>query len=120
MRIPSSQHPRSGFILADILLGLMLLAALSTIIAVSLNMRHRSAMNLSRQRAALQTAQQVLLSLTTTAPAPAIEAGTSITISRTGPGVGAMEWVQVTVIHEGRRAQLSGLAPPTTRPGGAP
>lgn len=120
MQITRSRHERSGFLLADVLLGLILLATLATVLALSLNMRSRSAIRLAHQRAALQTAQQVLAALGSDGQAPAVDPGMTVQISRSGTRSGDFEWVEVTVVHEGRRAALVGLARPTTQPGGGP
>jgi type II secretory pathway pseudopilin PulG len=112
---------RRGFMMLDVLIGIILLGALLSVLGISANLRNRAAVRMASQRAAMQLAEMALADLqrgATTAPA---EAQDSVVVHRSGQRIGGLEWVQVIASHEGRQASLSGLAP-ATQPatGGAP
>jgi type II secretory pathway pseudopilin PulG len=112
---------RRGFMMLDVLIGIILLGALLSVLGISANLRNRAAVRMASQRAAMQLAEKALADLqrgATTAPADSQD---SVVVHRSGQRIGALEWVQVIASHEGRKASLSGLAP-ATQPatGGAP
>lgn len=105
------QPHRRGMIILDVMAGLFLLAVMATLLAVTINTSSRSAARLRDQREAHQIAQQVLMRLQTRSDLPAESEQTRIEVVRSGHRVGSMEWIDVAVIHHGRRAELTGLAP---------
>jgi hypothetical protein len=112
----------SGFLTLDVLAGIFLLMALAITLAVSANLRQRSAQRLAEQRQALAVAQEVLVNLRSSGQSSTSDTAAQVSVERTGRRLADLEWVQVTVIREGRRASLLGLArAPATRPaGGSP
>jgi type II secretory pathway pseudopilin PulG len=115
----ANQHRRSGFLAMEVLVALLLLLALAIVLAVSAGMRLRTAQRLADQRLALAAAEEVLSNLRSGGSPTSADASARVSISRSGKPLASMEWIQVTVLREGRRATLVGLAP-TTQPGGAP
>jgi hypothetical protein len=108
---------RKAFMTFDALAGLFLLVALATALAVAATLRQKSAVHLADQRAANALAEQVLLHLQATGQTMD-DSSSSISIARSGQHVGKLEWVEVTVRRNGRRASMTGLAP-ATQPGGS-
>jgi hypothetical protein len=113
-----------GFMATDVLVGIFLLAAMATLMAVAGNLRYRNTRHLADQRAALQEARMALVQLQSGAQPTAADPSTQLAINHTGTRVGSREWVEVTVIRQGRRSSLVGLvtatdSAPSTQPGGS-
>ena len=100
--------PRRAFMTLDVLAGIFLLAALITLLAGAAKMRHSSARQFAAQRDALNVAQATLERLQTREP---IVADGNTSIVATKQYVAGREWVEVTVIRDGRRASIIGLVP---------
>lgn len=103
---------RTGFLLADVIVGMFILALLTTVLLVSLNLRSKSMRKLESQRAALEQAERVLAGLQS-GGVPSELQGSQLAVRRTGKRVGTMEWVEVSISREGRTAAITGLAPTT-------
>src|SRR5262245_44727153 len=108
-----------AFMTFDALAGIFLLAALATALAVAGNMRAKTAMQLANQRKANAAAQEALSNLQAGSEAKLSDVTAKVTLRYSGKRVGNLEWVEVTVVREGRYASIMGLAP-TTQPGGTP
>lgn len=105
----------TAFMTFDALAGLFLLVALATALAVAATLRQKSAAHLADQRVANSLAEQVLLHFQFTGQTTD-DSSSQISIARSGKRVGKSEWIEVTVLHNSRRASITGLAP-TTQPG---
>ena len=114
----ASEAPR-GFMLMDLLIGMLLMAALTTVLMVSLHGRTRTAREMAGQRAAMQQAIAVLGALQSGNAPRATQSSEDMKVTRDTARVGSMQWVQVTVRQDGRAASLWGLAPATAPAGGA-
>ena len=106
MRIEKRIFRRRGFMMIDMLAGIILLTAMATMLAASAGLRERNAQHLSDQRAALQIAEQTLFSGKAPEKTPA-----QITIRRSTTRIGQREWIEVSVLLNGRHATLAGLVP---------
>jgi hypothetical protein len=106
-----SRARSQGYLLMDALAGLLLLLALTTLLATAVNLRQRNARHLAEQRKALLAAQEVLVNARTTGQPTCTDTFAQVSIARTGQQVGELEWVEVSVEREGRHASLVGLAP---------
>ncbi len=101
----------------DALSGLFLLGALATALAVAATLRQKSIAHLADPRAANSLAEQTLLHLQSTGQL-IDDSSASISLAHSGQRVGKQEWVEVTVLQNGRRASITGLAPATQPEGG--
>ena len=110
---------RHGLMTFDALAGLFLLAAIATALAVSANLRQKSAVQLTHQRQANAAAQEALGNLQTTGKPQISDSSIEVSVEYTGQRVGKSEWVEVSTACEGRHASIVGLAP-TTQPGVSP
>lgn len=97
-----------GFVLADVLMGTVLVTALGGVLATSAVYTHRAAAHTAHARAATAAAEAALASLATGRPAPPdvrIEplAGRS--------PVAGHHWARVTAADHGHPVTLIGLVP---------
>jgi hypothetical protein len=99
-----------GYMLIDALAGLVLLVALATVFARAHALQAGTNVRVHDQRRALQDAQTVLMKLQSSpgADAPKID-GAKISVTHLGKRSGSGEWIEVTVVREGRSASLVGL-----------
>jgi hypothetical protein len=97
---------RRGFMMMDVMAGIFLLTALAGALAVATNLRQRNAQHLADQRAAMRIAQDALATGQAPGNPPA-----KISIARTGKRVGQREWIEVTVVFNGRHSAIAGLSP---------
>jgi Tfp pilus assembly protein PilX len=95
-----------GFMMMDVMAGIILLTALAGALAVATNLRQRNAQHLIDQRTAMRIAQDALAAGQAPQNSPA-----KVSIARTGTRVGSREWIEVSVVYNGRHAALAGLAP---------
>jgi len=95
-----------GFITFDMLAGIFLLVAMASVLAASTGLRARNAQHLADQRAAMAVAQRTL-----SEGNPPAGSSARITVDHTGKRISDREWINVSVILNGRHASLSGLAP---------
>ena len=98
--------------LADIIVGLGVVAILATALAISLSRRQAVSDHLADSREATRVAEQTLTALQSGEKVPASDEHTKIDVK---PMSGALEigtahWVTVQVTHNGRKVSLSGLA----------
>src|SRR2546421_2619594 len=105
-KIPKRISRGPGFMMIDVMAGIILLTALAGALAVATNLRQRNAQHLADQRAAMRIAQDALAAGQAPENSPA-----KISIARTGKHLGQREWIEVTVLYNGRHAALAGLAP---------
>ena len=90
----------------DVMAGIILLTALAGALAVATNLRQRNAQHLIDQRAAMRIAQDALAA--GHAPENSLA---KVSIGHTGKRVASREWIEVSVVYNGRHAALAGLAP---------
>lgn len=113
---------RSGFLLADALMALAMVALLAAIMATAMGQQSRAARRLSDGRAAMRIAERVMLDLHTGGTAPS-GADAKVCVEPVAAEAPAgLAWVRVSVQVERSRATLLGLmkADAVERPGGAP
>jgi hypothetical protein len=103
---------RTAFVLLDVIAGIALLAALSTVLVVAANSVTLNAGHLAEQRAASNEVQSAMAKLQSGEKLD----DPNITIRHIGPRVGNREWIEVNATRDGHHASLIGLAPPTTQP----
>jgi len=105
---------RSGFLLADAVVGLALLGIIAGMLAVALNRQQLALRRLADSRAACRLAENTLANLRSgrAAPHPAADTDTvrwrRIDLPRPPAG---MVWVQVDATVNGRQNSLIGLVP---------
>ena len=104
---------RRGFMMADAIAGLFLLAALGTLLAVAIGMQSRSANRLLDQRRANNSAIESLANLQSSGEAKASDQSATVAVERSAKFVAGKEWVEVRVTLNGRHASIVGLAPAT-------
>src|SRR5437867_3753180 len=106
MRSSQRRFARRGFMTVDVIAGIMLLVALTTMLASATGLRARNAQHLADQRTALAIAQRTL----SEGKVPA-DSSARVAIHNTGRRNGNRQWIEVSVLFNGRHASLIGLAP---------
>jgi hypothetical protein len=101
---------RSGFLVADILLGLVLLGVATTFVAVAARQSAAATQRLAQTRAAARLAEEVITSLQAGEPVPS-EDGGQVEVERLASPVAfeGFAWARVTVRRDGREVRLVGL-----------
>ncbi|MBC8109278.1 MAG: type II secretion system protein [Anaerolineae bacterium] len=111
----STKQSRRGFLLIDMVIGLLLLAVMTTVLAVGVRSRQKGSAHLTDTRAALRSAEAALYELQAGAPAPTSRKDVAVRIidqqSDTAPA--GHRWVRVEATCNGRSASLYGLIPST-------
>lgn len=111
---------RRGFILADAITGMAILAMLTAIVTVEISWRSKADRRLTDYRAAVALAEGTLAEMQQGhAPAPSA-AGDHIHIDRLADDSPSphFQWVRIIATHNGQSASLIGLAKAAT--GGGP
>jgi type II secretory pathway pseudopilin PulG len=96
---------RSGFIIMDIMISLLLLGAMMTMLAVGLSAHRRTALKLNDTQAACNLAESALTDLQMRRPV----SGVRIEKLNGGTSVPGYTWVRVIASVNGRSAALTGL-----------
>ena len=137
-RQPNTRRPNTrrsrGFFEIDVLIGLIIVAALTVALAAVLGRQHRAVQKLADARAAAAAAEAVLTDLQSGKPATSFQGEPDVSVKirslpaeadappaeADAPPAGA--WVEVAVTVRAGRATLVGLVPGSAaRPaGGAP
>ena len=114
-RMPPCRPGRTGFFLADAVIGLALLAILSVALISIVRRERRAATVLSDQREATGAAEAVLSGLQARLP-PAPGTDVRLTPSPGGDPVAGQAWVEVRATVRGRSASVVGLVPEDALP----
>ena len=117
----------SGWILLDLITGLIILLVLLTTLTAALSRHHRGEQQLADTRAAVRLAEQTATALQMGYTPPTPPEGESIEIVPLPPSSPANEpkspvghaWVRIRVTNRGRAATLVALTPSTQPAGGA-
>jgi len=108
-----AKQSRRGFLLMDMVIGLLLLATMTTVLAVGVRSRQKGGAHLLDTRAALRSAEAALYELQSGAAAPSARRGVNVRVveqkSDTAPA--GHRWVRVEATCNGRGASLIGLVP---------
>jgi hypothetical protein len=106
-------RPRRGFLFADAMVGLAIVAMLATLLAVAVNRQQRARERLADSRAAERLAEYVLLSLQHGQPIPPAPADTTIDIHPATGGIApaGFAWKIVQTHVHSQAAELIGLTP---------
>jgi type II secretory pathway pseudopilin PulG len=103
-----------GFFVADVVVGLILLAVVGVAVATVCRWQSRAAKQLGDQRAATRAAEYALIELHQGRPAPAQLGEPAVVRVEPASGGGAVldgyQWVRVTATCDGRSITLLGLA----------
>jgi hypothetical protein len=104
---------RRAFLLADVLVGLSIVAMLAGLLAVAVNRQHMAAQRLADLRSAQRLAENVLLNLQHHQPVPTAPADATIQIDRTTTGTAptGFTWTIVQTRVNAESTKLIGLAP---------
>lgn len=101
-----------GFVLADVIGGIALLAAVASLLAVSVHRYHAASDRLADSRDAMRLAEDALARLQTNQPPPADAAEQSVSVkSLDAAAPSNHRWVEVTAKVHRRVATLTGLVP---------
>jgi type II secretory pathway pseudopilin PulG len=104
---------RSGFVLLDLITGLLFLAVLAAILFVGIQTRAKGAARLAESRAALRSAEAALGELQSGETKPPPRAGVEVRIDddpETSAPIG-YKWVRITATCAGKTAELRGVVP---------
>jgi len=104
---------RGGFLIMDMIIGMLLLGALTVVLAVGARAQQRGAAHLNDSRAALRGAEAALLELQTGAAQPSPRRGVTVRVieDATTAAPPRHRWVSVEATCNGRVASLYGLIP---------
>lgn len=112
---------RRGVILADVVLGLVIVAATGALLSTTIARHHKAGERLAGSRAAVRAAERVLTDLQLEQPPPANDDGSRWEIQRLeAPAPPGQSWVEVRAFSQERSASLTGLVPAGSVNGGAP
>ncbi|CAN5465913.1 hypothetical protein BH09PLA1_BH09PLA1_16810 [soil metagenome] len=108
---PDFKQFRRGFLLMDMMIGMVLLVVLATVLAVGVRSRQRGAMHLLESRAAIRSAEAALFELQAGANEPTPRRGVEVRVidDRSGNAPAGHRWVRVEAYCNGRSASLVGL-----------
>jgi len=112
-----SPRARRAFLLADVIVGLSIVALLAGILAVAVNRQYVARQRLADSRSAERLAEYVLLSLQHNQPVPPAPADATIEIHRAAGGIApaGFAWTIVQTHVNSESAKLIGLTPATER-----
>jgi type II secretory pathway pseudopilin PulG len=102
---------RSGFLIIDMVIGMILLSALGLVLAVGVRAQQRGAMHLNDSRAAMRAAEAALVEMQSGAAEPSARRGVNVRVineSNTTAPVG-YRWVRIEATCNGRAASIYGL-----------
>ena len=110
---PAGQRRRRGFLLADMLVGFLVLGVLATAVAVMLYQQRQASVTLTEQRRAVRLAERVLhdLQLGELPPPATPSQRISLRPLPDGQDVPGHAWVRVRVELDRADAALVGLVP---------
>ena len=112
---------RRGLIAIDVMFGLSILALLITILTVSTTQNRRAMRGLAQHRAALRTAERVMLEMRANRPVGPVDESMELAIEPAAAPAGASwRWVTVTVRCDRQHARLEGLVPAAATTESAP
>jgi type II secretory pathway pseudopilin PulG len=101
-----------GFFTIDALIGLFIIAALASALAVAMGRQRQSVTRFGDSRAAVHLAERALLNLQRGRPLPPVDDQTAISVKNLDtPGTGSQVWVEVSATVRGRTQNLIGLVP---------
>lgn len=100
-----NRHRSNGFLLADTIIGLVLISAIAMVLAVSSYKYHAATIRLRADREATDAATQGLIALQTNRALPTLDDITFKTEPRSD------DWVALTATCRGRSVTLLGLVP---------
>ena len=111
------RHTRTGFAMADVIMGMLIVGVLWTALTMSVHQQNRISRQLADQRASMRLAMEVMEDLQA-GRQPAEPSAEEVTVKmaivdETGPG--GRVWVEVRVTHAERSAALIGLVPADAR-----
>ncbi len=112
---------RSGIILADVVLGLLIVAATGALLSTTISQHHKAAERLAGSRAAVRAAERVLshLQLRQTPAASDHNLKWELRpLEAVAPSGHA--WLEVRVVHRQRSASVTGIVPAPSVQGGVP
>jgi type II secretory pathway pseudopilin PulG len=109
---------RHGFLLVDVITGLVLLTALGTAMVVAQSARSHAARKLADTRAAIRLAERALMELQSGRPTPTDtpDAQTEVRPLTSDPAISGTKWVRVRTTLHGQSAVLCGLVPAPAAP----
>jgi len=104
---------RRGFMVMDVVGGLILVSILAGVLAVAMNQQNRAEQKLADSRAAVRIAERTLAELHLSANTPNADDETRIAVRpvQEAKGIGDLVWVEVQVAYRGEHAELVGLIP---------
>jgi type II secretory pathway pseudopilin PulG len=105
---------RSGYVAADAIMALAIVAILLTVLAVAVARQRRGSERLADSRAAVRLAEETITAMQTGATLPQAPDGMTVHVRplQTEHGLrvpGGCAWVDVQVSYNGRSSSLSGL-----------
>jgi hypothetical protein len=115
MQLPrQTRRCRRGFLVADAVIGLILLTVVGLAVATVCRWQSHAAKQLADERAATRAAEYALIELHQGHPVPA-QLGEPVVVrvepaSGGGAAMGGYQWVRVTATCDGRSVALVGLA----------
>lgn len=111
-----------GFMLADAIIGMAVLATVMVVLAIGLSREHRSSETLSQSRRAVRAAEAALADLQAGRAMPAEFDGAALRIqgAENAAAPAGFRWVEVRATIGGRQAALAGLVPAAPKAGGTP
>ena len=111
MRTQRTHRDRRGFMLMDVIVGLIVVAVLTVTLGVAVTKQRRASDRLGDSRESARLAEQTLTALQTAVPPPAAPEGATVSVRRdeaTKAPDGCM-WAVVTVTQNGRSVDLCGI-----------
>ena len=107
--------------LADVVLGLALLATVGVLLTATVGQHAKATERLSASRAALRAAERILTDLQTGGVPPPSDARVRWDVRRlASPAPRGRVWVEVRVSHRDRSTALTGLIPASSFTGEVP
>ena len=109
-----TQHPyhdRRGFMLIDVIVGLIVVAILTVTLGVAVTKQRRATDRLGDSRESMRLAEQTLTSLQTAAPPPTAPQDVTVSVKRDDSirAPSGCVWALVTVTQNGRSVELAGI-----------
>ncbi|MEO6436393.1 MAG: hypothetical protein ABIP55_11640 [Tepidisphaeraceae bacterium] len=97
----------------DAIVALGLIVLLTTMFATAVNRQRKGADRLATSREATRLAEQAMVALQTSQPAPTPPDGATLQVHASGAGTApaGWKWIRIDVTSAGRTSTLTGLAP---------
>jgi type II secretory pathway pseudopilin PulG len=123
-RVRPRRQPRNGYIAADAIMAMAIVAILLTVLTVAVSRQRRGSERLADSRAAVRLAEETITALQTGAAPPTPPSGVTVQVrplatqpattqsAATQPALQAPSgstWVEVLVTYNGRSGNLAGI-----------